>query len=54
MTFNDFLQLLRGWSVVLVGGVFVMMAIVTFLPSRRARFTRDAMIPLQDDHEGAK
>lgn len=54
MTLNDFLQLLRGWSVLLVGGVFVMMAVVTFLPSRRARFAADAMIPLHDDHEGAK
>jgi cbb3-type cytochrome oxidase subunit 3 len=54
MTFNEVLQLLRGWSVLLVGGVFVAMAIVTFLPSRRDRFARDAMIPLYDDNEGAR
>jgi cbb3-type cytochrome oxidase subunit 3 len=40
---------LMRYSIVPVGLVFLMILVTTYWPGRRARFQRDAMIPLDDD-----
>jgi cbb3-type cytochrome oxidase subunit 3 len=42
-------QWLRDYSIVLMLVTFVMLLALTFWPGRRARFERDAEIPMQDD-----
>ncbi len=43
------LQWIQHHSVVLMGGVFVMIVVTTFWPGRKSRFERDSRIPLEDD-----
>lgn len=43
------IQFLRDYSIVFMFGVFCVMLGLTFIPSRKSRFERDANIPLQDD-----
>jgi cbb3-type cytochrome oxidase subunit 3 len=43
------LHWLLDHSVVIVGGVFLMLVASVYWPGRRERFQRDAMIPFQDD-----
>jgi cbb3-type cytochrome oxidase subunit 3 len=45
----QFIQFLRDYSIVFMFGVFCVMLGFTFIPARKARFERDANIPLQDD-----
>ena len=40
---------LQHHSVVFVSGIFVLMLVTLYWPGRRARFERDARIPLDDD-----
>lgn len=47
--FATVLHWLLDHSVVLVGGVFVLLVASVYWPGRRERFQRDAMIPLLDD-----
>lgn len=47
--FSAVLHWLLDHSVVLVGGVFVLLVASVYWPGRRERFQRDAMIPLLDD-----
>jgi cbb3-type cytochrome oxidase subunit 3 len=49
MPFTDILMWLVAHSVLLVVAVFAMLVVVTYWPGRKARFQRDAMIPLRDD-----
>ena len=42
-------QWLRDYSIVWMFAVFVITLVFTFWPGRKARFDRDAQIPLQDD-----
>jgi cbb3-type cytochrome oxidase subunit 3 len=43
------LLFLMRHSIVLVGAVFLLLMVTTYWPGRRARFERDAHIPLRDD-----
>ena len=45
----DLVMWLMAHSIVFVGAVFLLLIAATFWPGRRAKFQRDAMIPLQDD-----
>jgi cbb3-type cytochrome oxidase subunit 3 len=45
----DIIVWLMARSIVLVGLVFLLLLATTYWPGRRARFERDAMIPLRDD-----
>ncbi len=45
----DIVVWLMARSIVLVGLVFLLLLATTYWPGRRARFERDAMIPLRDD-----
>lgn len=45
----ELLQWLAPRALVLVVVVFTLLLATTYWPSRRARYERDAMIPLQDD-----
>ena len=45
----DIIVWLMAHSIVLVGLVFLLLLATTYWPGRRARFERDAMIPLRDD-----
>jgi cbb3-type cytochrome oxidase subunit 3 len=47
--FMSVLHWLLDHSVVLVGGVFVLLVATVYWPGRKERFQRDAMIPLLDD-----
>ena len=40
---------LMAHSIVFVGLVFLLLLATIYWPGRRARFERDAMIPLRDD-----
>ncbi|MCX7384879.1 MAG: cbb3-type cytochrome c oxidase subunit 3 [Alphaproteobacteria bacterium] len=40
---------LRIYSVVMMVTVFSLLMVTVFWPGRRARFERDAQIPLEDD-----
>ena len=42
-------SLLKQYSVVLMSVVFTLIVVMLFLPGRKARFDRDARIPLDDD-----
>ena len=46
----DIVMFLMRHSIVLVGGGFLLMLVTLFWPGRRARFERDAAIPLRDDN----
>ncbi len=46
----DIVLFLMRHSIVLVGAVFLLLLATTFWPGRRARFERDAGIPLRDDN----
>lgn len=52
--FDDLIRWLLGHTVLLVGFVFLLMATTTYWPGRKARFARDAMIPLRDDHHASR
>jgi cbb3-type cytochrome oxidase subunit 3 len=45
----DLIQWLQHHSVVMMGGVFIMILVTTFWPGRRATFDKVARIPLDDD-----
>jgi cbb3-type cytochrome oxidase subunit 3 len=47
--FMTFLHWLLDHSVVLVGGVFLLLVASVYWPGRKARFQRDAMSPRRDD-----
>jgi cbb3-type cytochrome oxidase subunit 3 len=49
MSFIDILPWLAAHSVLLVMAVFGLLIATTYWPGRRARFQKDAMIPLRDD-----
>ncbi len=49
MTFTTIMHWLQDYSVAFVGGAFLVLVASVYWPGRRARFDRDAMIPLQDD-----
>ena len=49
MTFMTILHWLLDYSVAFVGTVFLVLVASVYWPGRKARFQRDAMIPLQDD-----
>ena len=49
MTIMDIITWLMRYSIVGVGIVFVLLIATVYWPGRRARFERDAMIPLRDD-----
>jgi cbb3-type cytochrome oxidase subunit 3 len=49
MSFMDIVLWLMAHSIVFVLGVFVLLLATIYWPGRRAKFERDAMIPLQDD-----
>lgn len=49
MTFMTILHWLLDYSVVFVGAAFLVLVASVYWPGRKARFQRDAMIPLQDD-----
>jgi cbb3-type cytochrome oxidase subunit 3 len=46
---HDIIFWLLKWSPVGVGVVFSLILITTYWPGRKARFERDAEIPLRDD-----
>ena len=45
---SPILRFLADYSVVFVGGVFLVLVASVYWPGRKARFDRDAMIPLRD------
>jgi cbb3-type cytochrome oxidase subunit 3 len=45
----DIVLFLMRHSIVLVGGVFMLLLATIYWPGRAARFERDAQIPLRDD-----
>jgi cbb3-type cytochrome oxidase subunit 3 len=47
--FMSFLHWLLDHSVLIVGGVFMLLVVSVYWPGRRERFQRDAMIPFLDD-----
>ena len=49
MTFMTIMHWLQDYSVAFVGVAFLVLVASVYWPGRRARFDRDAMIPLQDD-----
>lgn len=49
MTVMGIIMWLMAHSIVGVGIVFVLLIASIYWPGRRARFDRDAMIPLRDD-----
>ena len=49
MTVMDIVMWLMARSIVGVGIVFALLMASIYWPGRRARFERDAMIPLRDD-----
>jgi cbb3-type cytochrome oxidase subunit 3 len=36
-------------SIVVVGGVFILIVVTTYWPGRKSRIERNALIPLEDD-----
>ena len=46
----DIIIFLIRYSIVPVMLVFVLLVVITYWPGRRARFDRDAQIPLRDDN----
>jgi cbb3-type cytochrome oxidase subunit 3 len=46
---SPILRFLADYSVVFVGGVFLLLIVSVYWPGRKERFQRDAMIPLRDD-----
>jgi len=46
---HDIMIWLMAHSIIAVGLVFLLVIVATYWPGRRARFQRDAMIPLRDD-----
>lgn len=49
MTVMDIVMWLMARSIIGVGIIFVLLMATIYWPGRRARFERDAMIPLRDD-----
>ena len=49
MTIMTILHWLQDHSVTFVGIAFLLLVASIYWPGRKARFDRDAMIPLQDD-----
>jgi cbb3-type cytochrome oxidase subunit 3 len=49
MTANDVVMWLIAHWIVPTTIVFLLILVTTYWPGRRARFERDAMIPLHDD-----
>ena len=47
--FMTVIFLLKQYSVVVMSVVFTLIVVMLFLPGRKARFDRDARIPLDDD-----
>jgi len=49
MIITAILQWLLAYSAIFVGGAFLLVVASVYWPGRKARFQRDAMIPLDDD-----
>ena len=45
----DIVIFLMRYSIVVVMAIFILLVVTTYWPGRRARFDRDANIPLHDD-----
>jgi len=47
--FMTILQWMLTWSVVIVGGVYLLLVVTTYWPGRKERLQQNAMIPFLDD-----